>query len=314
MQKNFWASIFWKVFSCACFAGINGIVRYLSGGSALAISQKLPIYTIMFWQHLFGAICLTVFMAPKLNKETILKNNLWTHLLRVGIAALAIAIWNQSLRFIPMTQVVALSFIAPVLTVMGSVFFLKEDFNFYRKIAVALGLLGSFMITRPDLTIGSPTEYGWYVLLPIGASLIFASDKLLCRKLLITNTEPMLLAWYLLTLLTPMCFVANSIFGWVTLTLENIGFLVLLGIISALAHYAFSKAYSMAEVTFLLPFGASKIVLSAMVSFAAFGEFPKTWDMAIGVVIMTISTIVLQIKKPAPSWVPNAVPVPRLDS
>ncbi len=295
-MTKFWESIFWKVFSCACFAGINGLVRYLSGGSSLHLSQKLPIHTIMFYQHLFGALILSFFIVPKLSLAQLRQAQPGMHLFRVAIAAIAIAIWNQSLKHIPMTQVVALSFIAPVLTVLGSVVLLKEDFNFYRKIAVALGLMGSFMMTRPDQGIGATSEYGWYVLLPIGASLIFASDKLICRKLLIANTPPMLLAWYLLVFLTPMCFFANAIFGWVNLTSDNLFFLVLLGVLTALAHQAFSKAYSLAEVTFLLPFGASKIILSAFVSFIAFGEFPRSWDMTIGVVIITISAIILQLK------------------
>ena len=50
-----WQGVFWKIFSCGCFAVVNALVRFLSGGSPLDLSEPLPIYSIMLFQNLFGS-------------------------------------------------------------------------------------------------------------------------------------------------------------------------------------------------------------------------------------------------------------------
>jgi len=69
--------------------------------------------------------------------------------------------------------------------------------------------------------------------------------------------------------------------------------LVALGLLSAVAHMAFSKAYALAEVGFLTPFGFSKFFLSAALGFFAFHEFPEEWSMWFGTLIIFASILLL---------------------
>lgn len=294
MQK-IWQGIFWKVLSCGCFAGINVLVRYLSGGSPLALTKPLPIYTLMFFQNIIGMLVISVWIwqTNSDKKFTIKTTRPWLHLIRVITAAIGIGLWYISLRYIPVTQVVALSFVAPIITVLGAVFILKENFDFQRQLAVFLSILGGFLIARPDQTLLNTTPYTWYMLLPLLAAFVFTLDKILTRKLLAENEEPRALAWYLLTFITPLCLLPTIYYGWVAPDLNQFPWLLLLGALGALAHYAFNKAYSLAEVTYLLPFGAAKLILCAIISYMAFYEIPNTFDMWLGIIVITLSTIIL---------------------
>jgi drug/metabolite transporter (DMT)-like permease len=296
MQK-IWQGIFWKILSCGCFAGINVLVRYLAGGSPIALSKPLPIYSIMFFQNIIGMLIISLWMWKTAPGNMGLKTDKpWLHALRVITAALGIGLWYVSLRYIPVTQVVALSFVAPIITVIGAILFLKENFNLQRKIAVLLSIFGGFLIARPDQALMNSPVLTWYMLLPLLAAFVFSLDKLLTRQLLVQNESPRALAWYLLTFIAPLCILPMFYYGWVTPSAEHLPWLLVLGALGALAHYSFNKAYELAEVTLLLPFGAAKLILSATVSYMVFYEIPKTFDMWLGIAVITLSTMVLGMK------------------
>ncbi len=296
-MHKLWQSIFWKVLSCGCFAGINVLVRYLSGGQSIGLSTPLPIYTIMFYQNLIGMLILSSCMWPtiKAQKLTLRPNNPWMHYLRILAAALGIALWYISLRYIPVTQVVALSFVAPIITTICAILILKEKFNIQRKLAVGLSFIGGFLIARPDHTFLHAENYTWYMLLPLLAAIVFSLDKILTRHLLQKNETPQALAWYLLAFIAPLCILPAIVYGWVNPSLEHLPWLGVLGLLGALAHYTFNKAYALADVTVLLPFGAAKLIMCAGLSYLAFSEIPRTLDLWLGIAIITFSTVVLSM-------------------
>lgn len=296
MQK-LWHSIFWKVLSCGCFAGINVLVRFLSGGSPLPITASLPTYTIMFYQHIIGLVFITFWMwrADELHRQDFNTTQPILHILRIITAALGIGLFYLSLRYIPVTQAVALSITTPIFTTIGAVVFLKENFDLQRKLAVFLSIAGGILVARPDQTLFDGNSYSWFMLLPLFAALAFSFDKLITRKLLACNEAPRTLAWYLLAFIAPLSILPAFYYGWVTPTSEHLPWLCVLGLLSALAHYTFNKAYAVAEVTMLLPFGAARLLLGALLSYLAFYEVPKTFDMWLGITIIIFSTIILGV-------------------
>lgn len=297
MQK-IWQSIFWKILSCGCFAGINVVVRFLSGGSPIFISKPLPIYSIMFYQHLIGVVLISLWMwwANELHMRDLATARPWLHCIRILTAACGIGLFYLSLKYIPVTQAVALSITTPIITTLGAVLFLKESFALPRQLAVYLSIAGSILVVRLDQNLLHANQYSWYMLLPILAALAFAADKLLTRKLLAANEQPRVLAWYLLAFITPLSLLPAVFYGWVGIEVTHLPWLILLGVLGTLAHYTFNKAYALAEVTVLLPFGAARLILGAALSYMAFYEIPKTFDLWLGICIIIFSTVLLNVE------------------
>lgn len=294
MQK-IWLGIFWKILSCGCFAGINVLVRYLAGGSPLLLAKPLPIYSIMFFQNIIGMLVISIWMwhSKTLKYKDFKTSKPWLHLVRIITAAIGIGLWYISLRCIPITQVVALSLMGPIITILGAVIFLKESFNLQRKLAIFLSILGGVLIARPDRALFTPDTYSWFMLLPLLAAFVFALDKLLTRRLLEQGESPSSLAWSLLAFISPLCILPAIYYGWVNPDLSHLPWLILLGALNAFAHFSFNKAYSLADVTVLLPFGAAKLILSAMFSYIVFFEVPKSLDLWLGIAVVALSTVLL---------------------
>lgn len=268
-------------------------------------THPLSINAIMFYQNLSACTLLSLFMlynhglwqSTKLLQTT----KVMQHSVRVASAGVGVAIWYISLKLIPVTQVVALSFIAPIITTIGAVLFLKEDLNWRRRLAIALSLSGGFIISRPDLAIVGIKSFNWALLLPILAAIIFSYDKIITRQLLLAKETPMALTWFLLAFLAIFALAGVLLTESATaliLATSHIPWLLLLGSLSIGSHYAFNKAYEDAELTLLLPFGAVKILLCAILSYIFFVEAPNSFNLWLGILVITSSTLILKDNNP----------------
>lgn len=281
----------WKVFSMACFAAINGIVRHLSGGSGTD-TAPLPVNVIMFFQNVAG----TLFLLPWVWRSGVcaLKTVHPTlHLFRVVTAVAGVYLWYLTLAVIPIAEGVALSFTGPIFTVIGAWFLLSERIDTQRFIAIVLCLTGAFFITRPDLPLlGGDHPIGVYAIFPLASAIVLALSKLATRKLATLGDSPTTLAGFLLVFMTPASLIL-ALFEWVTPSPADFGWLALLGLLAALAHFSFARAFQLADVTYLTPFGFSKFFLSALVGYVAFGEFSTNYGLWLGAFIIGVSILLL---------------------
>jgi len=289
--------IFWKVLSCACFAGINIIVRYLARDS-LSIEQKLSSLTIMFFQNIIATIFLLPFIFQKTNSINIFKNFILSkylilQIIRITTAIGGIYLWYFSLAKMPVPQVVAISFLSPVITVIGAAILLKEKLNINRSLAIFLSLTGGFLISRPDLAIFNNFS-NWDAIFPICAALIFSADKLITRKILILKECPALTTIYLMLFTAPLCLIIALLTdSWNFPTTSNFLPLLLSGILYAMAHFAFNKSLETSEITLVMPYGITKIIFNSILSYLVFSEIPETFTMWLGIIIISASTILL---------------------
>lgn len=290
--------VFWKVFACTCFVISNAFVRYFSGGSPLSLDTPLPIYNIIFFQSLFGIIFLLIFglFTKKLN-NVLTPPKMSLHITRTMFGILGISLWYISLQYMTMIQAVTLSFIGPVLTVIGSKIFLRENFNWQRILSLVLTILGGFIIVRLDKNLAGALDVGVIAMLPIVSAIIFTGDKIITRKIMANNGSSFVLTFYLFLFSFLICSIICGVNGSLKINLDLMPYLVLLGIFGSCAHLSFGKAYKYAQITFLMPFGFSKFIVSGIVGYAVFCEYPNSISMWVGIFVITLSTIILNIKR-----------------
>lgn len=291
-----WQGALWKVFSCLCFAGINGIVRYLTGGSPIFLEEPLPVSVITFFQNAFG----TLFLLPFLFKYGIgsFSTKLpGLHAVRVISAVLGVFLWYWALSHMPIAQAVALGFTGPVFTVIAARFFLGEYIDKRRMAAIALSLVGAFIILRPDLAFfgGVGSLALWTAWLPLMSAIAIAVSKLSTRKLGMQGESAHVLTIYLLLFMAPIS-AAPALFDWTMPRLGHWPWLLLMGLLAAGAHFATSISYIKGEITFLTPFGFSKLFFSIAVGYFAFSEFPQSWALWFGIAAILASVLLLSNK------------------
>ncbi len=284
-----WHGILWKLLACLGFAGVNALVRYLAGGTGTN-PHPLPEEVMIFFQNVFAFLIFLPFSLPHGFKGLRTKRKfIAMHIVRVGSAIVGILSLYKAFSVMPIAQVVSLQFTGPIFSVLGARLFLKERIGFWRHLGILLGIMGAFVITRPDKCLRGENDFGWSVLLPLLSAIMFAVSKISSRDLGRKGESPNVLAVYLLFFMVPASAMTAS-FNW-TLPMPDQWILVLvLGAFSCLAHYATVRAYCLAEVTFLTPFGFARILFSFILAALLYNEYPRGLGLWVGLSLIILST------------------------
>ena len=287
--------ILWKICACFCFAMINCIVRYLTGGSPIECYKPLPITIIVFFQNLIALVMIMPLVLRKYNYGFYTNFKL-LHLFRVLSSVLGIIMMYMSFKYLPVSEVIALSFLGPIITIVTSHIILKEKMNNTRKITILFSVIGSLLILRPDKILSNYNYYNLIIILPLFSTIFFVISKFLTRYLAFKKESPEILVSYLLIFMVPVSLFFASL-EWEAPEFYHMPWLILLGFLATAAHYSFSSAYALSEVTFLMPFGFAKFILSALIGYYFFSEIPRSFDIWIGIIFIFISLVIAISKK-----------------
>jgi drug/metabolite transporter (DMT)-like permease len=299
---SMWLGIFWKLLSCFLFAVNNVLVRYLSGGNELgSTALPLPMYTLLALQNIiaccffaWGTAC---FSKQRLWQQLLPRTQYGLHTVRLALSASGIACFYLSLRYFQISEVVAFSFLSPVLSFVGAICFLQERCTLPKLALFGLAMLGAFLLARPEQH-WHLTEWQWYAMFPIIATLFFSLDKLIVRRLLNDNTDAhtacnaSMLTFTLLITMGVCNTLLCLLLPWQTPTFTQFSAILLLAIVNIGAHFSFNQAYYYSEVSKLLPIGMSKLLFSSLLGYLCFAELPHTTSAIAGIALLTLCSII----------------------
>ena len=153
-------------------------------GMAIAgreLSSELNAFQISFTRSLFCLIALIIILSfIGFNKVKTAKPKL--HLLRNTIHFGGQTGWLYGVAFLPLAEVFAIEFTAPIWTATLAVIFLKEPLTRYRTLAILLGFAGIMIILRPGIQIIQPAA-----LVVLFATFCFASTYVFTRHMAATG-------------------------------------------------------------------------------------------------------------------------------
>lgn len=269
-----WIGVFWKINACFFYAVLNVLVRYLSGGAG---GQEKPLDPSQI-------LCIQNFVAYLVVIPHVLHQGLHSlkteyvklHSLRVIMGVTGIIFLYYAFKYMPVSQAVALGFLGPIFTVILGWLYLKEPIGVYNSLGVILGILGAYLISRPDRSLA---ENGtllleWCFLLPLASAFCFAIAKILGRELALKKEPVSRITNYLLLFSAPVTLIP-ALATWVWPSPIQWMWLLLLGLVGWVGHYSFAKSYRYAGIVFLMPFGFSRLLISALLAYILFSETPK---------------------------------------
>ena len=191
-------------------------------------------------------------------------------------------LWFLSLSLIPLAQVFALEFTAPIWVILLSPLFLNEPLTRPRLIAAALGFSGILIVARPDFA-----ALNTGVLSAAGAAICFAAVQILTKRL--TRGESVIGILFWLTLMQ-FCFgvICIAFTGPITWpTHSTLPWLGLIGLAGVTAHLCLTTALSLAPASFVVPIDFIRLPLIAVIAALAFAEPIDPMVLLGGAVIFT---------------------------
>lgn len=287
------AAVALKLLASLCFSVVNGLSRHVSPASSLELA------CVVFFQNAFSA---ALACAPR--PPAAPRRSAWPlHALRSASAVAGMAAWYASLRAVSFSRGAALGFLGPVVTTAGCVVVLGERLTRRRAACLALSFAGSLLVTRPDIAVReAAAENPAGAALAAGAAVCFAVSNVAARALAASGEDPAVMAAALSVSLAPAALLllvlpaalleggaGGPSFGVASLLPATAA----MGALAHAAHLATAHAYARADVLFLAPFGSARLLFSAAVGLAAFGEPAEPWPVVAGAAVLAAACVLL---------------------
>jgi drug/metabolite transporter (DMT)-like permease len=189
------------------------------------------------------------------------KLHFWRNLLHLG----GQSSWVFAIGALPLATVFAIEFTTPIWTAVLAVLILGERMNPDRVVMLALGLAGVLVILRPGLGAFQPAA-----LVMLAGAFFFAVQFILTKKL--TSSEsPLAVLFWMSVIQTPFC-LAAALPAWKMPVMQDLPWIVLIGLGSFTAHYCITRAMKLADAMVVVPVDYFRLPLIAVVGAAFYGE------------------------------------------
>lgn len=198
---------------------------------------------------------------------------------RSGLMLALTVITVITLLYMPVAEMVALNFVAPLMVVALSVVMLRETVGVHRWLSVAIGFIGVLIIIRPGFG-----GLGWAALLPLASALCYALYQVLTRMVRLA-ADPLVALFYT-ALLGTLAASAVVPFYWVEPDLKGWGMLIGVGTFAMIGHFLLIKAFARAPASTVTPFTYTELIWAAVFAFIVFGDFPDLWTLVGAAVII----------------------------
>lgn len=254
------AAALFMLAACACFALNSVFVR-------LAAEEGTHPFVTAFFRNLFSFLILLPFTVGRSGWRVLIPRRLRLLTLRGTINGTSMLAWFYAVPLLPLTDLTALGFTAPLWATVLAVLLLGETVRWRRWAATLVGFAGVIVILQPGFA-----EVHWATSLVLFSSAMWALTIIVVRKLTFIERPETILLYQALM----MAAIAGvpAIFVWTTPTGDSWIWLITLGVLAATAHSFHVRAYSMQEVAALQPLDFSRLPIIAVAAWAIFGEVP----------------------------------------
>lgn len=239
-----------------CFVGVQATVK--------AIGDAVPSSEAAFLRYALGLIFVLP-MLGKLRAARLTRRDWALFTARGAIHGIGVMFWFYAMTRIPIGEVTAMNYFAPVLVTIGAAIFLGEKLAMRRIAAVIVALVGALIILRPGVR---QIDSGHLAMLVTAGS--FGASYLMAKSLSGRYGAEVIVA--LLSFVVPIVLLPFAVSVWVTPSPMALAALLLVAAFATAGHYTMTLAFRAAPVSVTQPAVFLQLVWSVLVGFLVFDE------------------------------------------
>jgi drug/metabolite transporter (DMT)-like permease len=259
-----------------------------------ATAAHVPAGQAVFFRSLFAVPVIVAWLAWRTELPTGLRTaNPMGHVWRGVVGTAAMGLGFAGLGYLPLPEVTAIGYAAPLLTVVFAAMFLGEEVRVFRISAVALGMVGVLIVLTPRLsltpgTAGMAEAFG--AMLVLGGAVFAALAQVFVRKLVQTEATAAIVFYFSLTA-TALSLVTLP-FGWVWPTPWEAALLVGAGLLGGLGQILLTSSYREADASLVAPFDYASMLFALAIGYFVFHEVP-TLAMLGGAALIILAGVLI---------------------
>ena len=280
--------ILFKLGSVMVFIAMASLVKAVSGrvppGQAVFFRSFFAMPVIVVWLALRGEMAGGFTVANPMG-----------HVWRGVVGTLAMGLGFAGLAWLPLPEVTAIGYAAPLLTVVFAAMFLGEDVRLFRISAVVLGMIGVLIVLSPRLTVvAGETVRGaqaFGAMLVLGGAVFAALAQVFVRKLVNTERTSAIVFWFSAT--ATLLSLVTLPFGWVWPTGREAVILVGCGLLGGLGQILLTSAYRHADASLVAPFDYASMLFALAIGYWVFGEVPTLTVLGGAALVVTAGVLII---------------------
>ncbi len=278
-----------KILSVTLFTAMAACIKAAAG-------DGIPPGERMFFRSLFAIPVIVGWLALQRDLahgwET---RNPMGHLWRGLVGGGAMACGFTALGLLPLPEVTAINYAAPLLIVIFAAMFLGEQVRLFRLSAVALGLVGVVIVLSPRLSVASvdglTQAESLGAMIALMGAVLAALAQVFIRKLVQTETTAAIVLWFSVT--TTILSLFSAPFGWVWPGPFTAVLLVAAGLLGGFGQIFLTQAYRYAPTGVVAPFEYTSMVLAIIVGMVFFAEVPTLRTLAGASLVIAAGLIII---------------------
>jgi drug/metabolite transporter (DMT)-like permease len=264
-----------------------------------ATSAHVPAGQAVFFRSFFAIPVILVWLFWRRELSTGLKTaNPFGHFWRGLMGTLAMGLGFAGLGYLPLPEVTAIGYAAPILTVIFAAMFLGEEVRLFRISAVALGLVGVLIVVYPRLTVLSDNTAGYAqafgAMVVLGGAVFAALAQVFVRRLVQAEKTATIVFWFSVT--AAVLSLVTLPFGWVWPTPREAALLIGAGLLGGVGQILLTTSYREADASVIAPFDYASMIFALLIGWFVFAEAP-TATMLLGAALVVAAGIAIILRE-----------------
>ena len=277
-----------KVCSVIVFIAMSALIK--------STADRIPPGEAVFFRSFFAMPVIVAWLALRGELRTGFGTaNPLGHVWRGVMGTLAMGLGFAGLGYLPLPDVTAIGYAAPLLTVIFAAMFLGEEVRAFRISAVALGMAGVMIVLWPRLSLTGRADLGEAealgAMLVLGGAVFAALAQVFVRKLVQTERTPAIVFWFSMT--ATLLSLLTLPYGWALPTASEAALLVLAGLMGGGGQILLTSSYREADASVIAPFDYASMLFALVIGYTVFGEVPTLTMLAGAALVITAGILII---------------------
>ena len=257
----------------------------INDAMAKYLTQSYPVGQVMALRGLSIIMLLIAFLFF-MNNLKALKIFSWKgHLFRAGAMTGSTFLFITGLSLLPITDAIAIAFVAPILTTILGVVVLREAVSWKRWAAIFVGFFGVIIILQP-----TSDAFKIAAIAPLGAAAFGAVRDVITRAM--SGSENSLSILFTSMFMITIAGFLTYPLGWSAVKPSHIWIFITSSLLVGLAQYLMIEAFRLGEIALISPFKYSSLLWATLIGLVIWDDLPSK-HVVLGAFILILSGIYL---------------------
>lgn len=279
--------------TAALWLATFGLVAMAAMSAAIhEVAKVAPVGQLVFWRSFVALLPIVGYMAVRGQIGPSLRTRYpHKHLVRGLLGCVVMVLSFISLAYLSVGVATALTYLAPIFSILAAMVFLRERPTATVFAGVALGFAGIVLMLFPAL-LGAELRDG--TLIGIAAAIGMAAANALSRVQVkdLTRTDPPASIALSFAVICSLAGLASSLWGWAELDAGTFSLLIAAGILGGMGHVLMMEATARASVSVLAAYEYTGIIWAFLFDIALLGVGLDGWVVAGAMVVVAAAALV----------------------